>query len=342
MINFSSILPLIFLLSSKILPGQYSTDNNVLDKFITSENFGERILTLRFDPEVTVHINAPSKEMFDSNKKILLILYALPNGNTIEQTIGKKLKPGDDWHFDVQHIGAQSRFLRENYPEANIILAYLMTDGKSWPAWRREKINGDLVIKSLVDSLTNLFQQFNTKIVLSGHSGGGSFIFGFLNSVEKIPSNVERITFLDSNYGYEDSLEHGDKIIDWLSEGLLMEKESEDHFLSVIAYDDRNVKINGKNIVSPTGGTYYRSRMMKEKLDNEFEFTEQCDSAFTSYISLNGRIKIILKENPKVEIFHTVLVERNGFIQSILSGTEYESKNYNFWSERCYEEWIAE
>jgi len=35
-------------------------------------------------------------------------------------------------------------------------------------------------------------------------------------------------------------------------------------------------------------------------------------------------------------------VERNGFIQSILSGTEYEGKNYKFWGERSYEEWIVE
>ena len=119
-------------------------------------------------------------------------------------------------------------------------------------------------------------------------------------------------------------------------------EESKDHFLSVIAYDDRDVKINGKNTVSPTGGTYYRSKMMIQRLDDEFEFAEQRDSAFTIYNSLNGRIKIILKENPNAEIFHTVLVERNGFIQSILSETEYEGKNYKFWGERCYEKWIVE
>jgi hypothetical protein len=178
--------------------------------------------------------------------------------------------------------------------------------------------------------------------VLSGHSGGGSFIFGFLNSVEKIPSNVERITFLDSNYGYEDSLKHGDKLIEWLSEGLLTEHALNDRYLSVIAYDDRDVKINGKNIVSPTGGTYYRSKMMKERLEKEFKFADENDTSFTSYTALNDRVQFHLKENPNAEIFHTVLVERNGFIQSILSGTEHERKNYKFWGERCYEKWITE
>ena len=210
-----------------------------------------------------------------------------------------------------------------------------MTDGKSWPSWRRKTINSDLIIKSMVNSIVNLFNPLDIKIVLSGHSGGGSFIFGFLNSVEKISNIVQRITFLDSEYGYEDSLKHGDKIVDWL-------KESNDHCLSVIAYDDRDVKINGKNIVSPTGGTYYRSKMMKKRLEKDFEFTDESDTSFTIYTSLNGRVQFRLKENPNVEIFHTVLVERNGFIQSILSGTEYEEKNYKFWGERCYEKWIEE
>jgi|SRR3990170_824989 len=333
--NYSLILPLIFLLSSKLLLGQDSTNNNLFDKFITSKYFGERILNLRFDPEVTVHINAPSKEIFEPNKKTLLILYALPSGNSIEWTIGKKLKPGDDWHFDIQHIGAQTRFLREHYKEANIIVAYLMTDGKSWPTWRRKTVNSHLINKSIVNSIVNLFHPLDVKVVLSGHSGGGSFIFGFLNCVEKIPNIVERITFLDSNYGYEDSLNHGDKIVEWL-------KESEEHCLSVIAYDDRNVKINGKNIVSPTGGTYYRSKMMKERLEKDFEFTDESDTSFTQYTALNGRMQFHLKENPNAEIFHTVLVERNGFIQSILSGTDYEGKEYKFWGERYYEEWITE
>jgi len=329
--KFISILILLF---CKIVSAQYLINSNVFDKFITSEHFGERILNLRFEPEITIHINAPSKEMFDSTKKTLLIFYALPSGNSIEWTIGKKLKPGDDWHFNIQHIGAQTRFLREVYKEANIIVAYLMTDEKSWPSWRKKITNSDLVIKSLVDSLVNMFKPFNPKVVLSGHSGGGSFVFGFLNSVEKIPNIVERITFIDSNYGFEDSLNHGDKIVDWL-------KESEDHYLSVIAYDDRGVKINGKNIVSPTSGTYYRSKMMKKRLAKDFEFADESDTPFTRYTALDGRVQFLLKENPNAEIFHTVLVDRNGFIQSTLSGTEYEGINYQFWGERCYEKWIT-
>ena len=72
----------------------------------------------------------------------LLIFYALPNGNTIEQTIGKAIKPGDDWHFDIQHIGAQLAFLAGEDHDRQLVVAYLENNLKSWPvlaedAWGR-------------------------------------------------------------------------------------------------------------------------------------------------------------------------------------------------------------
>ena len=70
-------------------------------------DFAERITTLSPAPEVTIEINSPPAKDFAPDKPVLLILYALPNGNTTAQTVGKKLLPGDDWHFDIQHIGAQ-------------------------------------------------------------------------------------------------------------------------------------------------------------------------------------------------------------------------------------------
>src|ERR1700759_4602726 len=50
-------------------------------------------------------------------RRAMLVLYALPNGNTTEQTIGHLLKPGDDWHYDSQHIGAQTAFIRAHVHE---------------------------------------------------------------------------------------------------------------------------------------------------------------------------------------------------------------------------------
>jgi hypothetical protein len=57
--------------------------------------------------DVRVTIDAPG---INRKKETIIILYALPNGNTTEQTMGKKKVEGLDWHFDIQHIKAQTRF----------------------------------------------------------------------------------------------------------------------------------------------------------------------------------------------------------------------------------------
>src|SRR6185436_20801945 len=53
-------------------------------------HFGELVVRFTFAPEVKIHINAPARESFVPGKPVLLIYFALPNGNTTEQTIGRK------------------------------------------------------------------------------------------------------------------------------------------------------------------------------------------------------------------------------------------------------------
>lgn len=62
--NKSLIILLFVLLLFQITSAQDSKSSNVFDKLTESEYFGERILNLRLDAEVRVHINSPSKEMF--------------------------------------------------------------------------------------------------------------------------------------------------------------------------------------------------------------------------------------------------------------------------------------
>ena len=73
--------------------------------------------------DVKITIDAPLNSL--DKKEKLVILYALPNGNTTEQTMGKKLAPGDDWHFDIQHIKAQTEFIRKELPHKTIVVVYL-------------------------------------------------------------------------------------------------------------------------------------------------------------------------------------------------------------------------
>jgi hypothetical protein len=308
---------------SQTLPG-FKTTGSFTEQEFYSENFAK---------DVIININAPEK--INKKGKTYLVLFALPNGNSVEWTKGKKMKPGDDWHFDIQHIAAQTRFVRSVDKKNNYIVAYLIAAQKSWPTWKRTTPDSKIIIKHIVDSLSGMFAEYNPQIVLNGHSGGGSFIFGYLDIVEKIPFNIERIAFLDSDYGYDDSL-HTKKITDWLQE----KKKSK---LVVVAYNDSLVIFNGKPLVSPTGGTWYRSRLMQHKLAKTFHFKTESDTALINHEALKGRVRIILKENPRGLIYHTVQVEKNGFILSLLSDTKFDKRKYfTYFGERVYGDLISE
>ncbi|NUN08795.1 MAG: fibronectin type III domain-containing protein [Ignavibacteriaceae bacterium] len=287
----------------------------------------EQIRKIAFVPDVTATLNLPSPQSFVPTKPTIITFYALPNGNTTDHTVGKILQTGDDWHYDIQHIGAQTRFVREKDTSRNYITIYLENAQKSWPAWRSQYPNNATIINSIIDTLRNMFGTTGTTVHLSGHSGGGSFIFGYLNSVTAIPSFIKRITFLDSNYGYDDS--YGPKFVNWLN-------SSAENYLCVLAYNDSVALYNGQPIVSPTGGTWYRSKMMQRYLANHYTFQESVDTVFIKYWTANGRIRFFLKQNPLRIILHTVQVELNGFIQCTFSGSENEGIGYTYYGQRAY------
>ena len=303
--------------------------------FHPSAQFNERLASFTLEPGVKVHINAPSDATFARGKKVSLIFYALPNGNTTDQTIGKKMQPKDDWHFDIQHIGAQTRYLRETIKDRTIVVIYLEADVRSWPAWRKK--NGDAKIPEIISSVRKIFTGYQTEIILTSHSGGGSFIFGYMNAVPRIPDDVVRIAFLDSNYGYDVALGHTKKLADWL-------KASDHHYLSVLAYHDDIALLDGKSFVSANGGTWGRSHAMLKDFGGIFNFTagKMVVPGLEKQSALDGRFEFLLKENPERKIFHTVQVERNGFIQSMLSGTPREGQGYTYFGDRVYSQWIQD
>lgn len=265
-----------------------------------------------------------------NHKKTILILYALPNGNTTAQTMGKKLQPGDDWHYDIQHIKAQTEFLREKLKE-NIAVAYLENDFKSWPLWKQKHSNFRKEIKNLVDSVSDLVPSKKKTIYLNGHSGGGSFIFGYLDGLEKIPSTIERITFLDSDYGYDST--YTPKFIAWL-------KANKKATLTVFAYNDSVALYNGKPIVSEKGGTWYRSHLMMQNFQSNFSFHQTRNDSLIFYRSSNNQLAFFFKTNPERKIFHTQQVELNGFIHSVLYRTKKESEGYEYFGQRAYSKLI--
>jgi len=305
-----------------------------LPGFKISESFEEQQMVVEnLLPDTRILINAPLKG-FEKGAQVLLVFYALPNGNTIEQTFGKKLREGDDWHYNIQHIGAQTRYLRQLITKQTIVTVYLEATQKSWPAWAAKQGDSVRSVTRIVDQVKEIFAAWHPQIVLNGHSGGGRFIFSYLDAVGKIPEEVVRIAFLDSNYGYTDSLA-GPKLVEWLKSG-------KDKYLCTLAYNDSVVIYNGKQLVSPTGGTWYRTRVMQQYLSRTFPFKMRKNDSLLWYGALKNRIEIILKTNPNNKIYHTTQVERNGFIHSMVSGTRHVSSGYAYFGDRAYSGFISD
>jgi hypothetical protein len=284
-----------------------------------------------FSPETRVLINFPAHT--DNAKPVVLILYALPNGNTIEMSAGKTITKNDDWHFDIQHIAAQTRFVRNTLREYSIVIAYLENSLKSWPAWQKKYKNSAEDIARIIQLIR--FETGNPQsVILAAHSGGGSFITGFMNSTDSIPNYISRIAFLDANYSYTDSLEHGKKLLHWLNTDTT-------HKLCVIAYDDREIMLNGKKVVSSTGGTYRATQQMIQRFTEQTDITLKQDSTIKQYFAFHNRARFIIHSNPDTLILHTVLVEKNGLIHSLLFQTAAEEKDYKFFGKRVYTNFIS-
>jgi hypothetical protein len=106
----------------------------VASDFVRAGRFEERVRVLDLYPRVTATFVAPGR--LDPTKRIDLILYALPNGNSTAETMGRTLEDGVGWRHDIQHIAAQTRALRVRGLDQAVVV-YLEAEGRSWPEWRR-------------------------------------------------------------------------------------------------------------------------------------------------------------------------------------------------------------
>lgn len=300
--------------------------------FKKGQFWGEQLRDTITGQGIHIHVNAP--ETMDAAKPTTVIFYATPNGNSIAQTLGCQMVDGLDWHYDIQHIAAQTRRLREVSPEENIVLVCIEAEGKSWPAWRAKHPDNAALIRAMVEDSIKGLPGKSVSVLITGHSGGGSMIFGFINSADAIPPWVKRIAWLDANYSYSDDDKHGDKLIAWLN-------GDPTRNLVVICYDDRNIMLDGKLVVGPTGGTYRATERMRDRFakDIKLEHTESGD--VDRYTGLGGRVTFIVHRNPQNKILHTVLVgEMNGYLEAMTLNTPVHSKWGAFGTPRAYTKWI--
>jgi hypothetical protein len=295
--------------------------------------FSERILVLDRAPGVTVTLVAPAR--IDPRQRVDLILYALPNGNTTAETMGRRRTEGVGWRFDIQHIAAQTRALRTlGLPQAAV--AYLEADTRSWPEWRRvqgyERANARIV--ALVDEVrAAIGNPPQLAVTLAGHSGGGSFMFGFIEGQQTLPPWLERVAFLDANYNFAPP--HGDRLVEWL-------RRDRRHTMVVLAYDDREIMLEGKKVVSDSGGTWRASRRMLDYLQGpaSLPFTTDTLGGFQRYRA--PQIDILLHPNPDNRILHTEMIgEMNGYMHALLARrSDYERGPAMLTPSRAYGQWV--
>jgi hypothetical protein len=152
--------------------------------------------------------------------------------------------------------------------------------------------------------------------------------------VDRIPDYIERIAFLDSNYAYDPAQGHDTKLADWLA-------ANPERYLCVLAYNDAIALLNGQPFVSAAGGTWGRSHAMLDNLGRHFSFTATDGPDLQRRSALDGRVNFLLRENPTHAIFHTRMVETNGFIHALLSGTDMEEQGYQYLGARAYSHYIS-
>jgi hypothetical protein len=320
-----------FLLALLILPEACTAET--LPGYVESPFNREQVHEIQFAEDVRAILVAPNTEDFDPKRPTVLVVFATPNGNTAEQTLGCQLTEGLDWHFDIQHVAAQWRLFQKNETTRNTILACVQPKQLSWPTWKSERGYGPVYIRQIVDALVASVPSKQVSVVLTAHSGGGSFIFGFLDGSPEIPDYVGRIAFLDANYGFDAKL-HGEKLQNWLN-------LDPDRLCYVLAYDDREIMLDGKKVVSPTGGTYRATNRMLDFLRQEAKVDEESSGEFTKYSGVNDQFVALVHSNPKNIILHTRMVgEMNGLVDAFSWGTPSHDQWSKLAPPRAYSKFV--
>ena len=202
----------------------------------------------------------------------------------------------------------------------------------SWPEFRRTTTDSSRWISEFVESIKTEVSAH--EVVMACHSGGGSFLWGWINAHQELPEYLHRMIFLDANYSFSTEDGHDRKLVEWLT-------RSKENALIVIAYDDREIQLNGKKVVDSDGGTYRATERMRKSFSSEMEFSEVNDGSFKNAIGLEGRIQLLVHQNPDNKILHTALVgEMNGLAVGMALAKKEIVPEIRLGEPRLYSEWI--
>lgn len=147
--------------------------------------------TFHPEPGVEFLINRSAPGLVE--RPVRLVIHAAPNSNTAAEALGRASATGPDWRYGIQHIAARTRWLRHHLPDTEWVLAAVACEEKSWPVWCRKHPDSGPRIAAMISQLRAYLILPQAQLTLTGHSGGGAWIFRYLDSQGQIPDTVERI-----------------------------------------------------------------------------------------------------------------------------------------------------
>jgi hypothetical protein len=133
-----------------------------------------------------------------------------------------------------------------------------------------------------------------------------------IDATRTVPPEVDRIVFLDSHYAFEPKSGHGQKLAAWL-------RSAPSHRLVAIAYDDRKIRLHGKRVVPPGGGSFRATERMAASFESErIRFVRDVVGPFQRARALEGRLDLRVHPNRENRILHSALVsDENGIVFSL-------------------------
>ena len=72
-----------------------------------------------------------------------------------------------------------------------------------------------------------------------------------------------------------------------------------------------------------------------------FPFSEQVEGPLHRHTARDGRLTFLLMANPEQAVLHTKLVERNGLLHALLTGTPLSEQGYVFFGDPVYRSLIG-
>jgi hypothetical protein len=265
-----------------------------------------------------------------------VVVYATPNGNTLEQTLGRARAESESFRYDVQHVLAQLRLYRSLTPDRNVVLVVLEAPELSWPTWQNRHKDAPQRAAALILGAAPFAP--DASVIVSSHSGGGALLFSLIDRQSALDPRIEKFVFLDSNYFFEVQMGHADKLAAWIKKGAARR-------LIAIAYDDRKIKLHGKYVVSAKGGSYRAThRMIDAFRSRGFSLREDALGPYARFRSREGRIDFRIHLNHTNKILHSALVsDENGLLFALAQGRGETVENQaHFQGPRLFEAFIDE